>query len=486
MDPGMSFGHFNLLTFAAFYGNNFVVKKMDESNVSWKSDLDGMNALHLATLNDHEEVVEYLTKNKKCKINETCKEELTALHIACRENSNNCIKYLLNVKGIDIDAQSKGNFTPLHFAVFNNNALAIKLLREKGASKSICDEKGRKPFDLIESKSEENLLEFIVDILRQDYSYMLEVVFEKRPEAINFKTKETENNILHLCVLNNAKKCLRLCMKNNQNMKKEKNKNGETPLFMEGMKIIDKGKEPTKIFDKLADTAKDYDEYIDEPDNKGYNILLKAIERGKTEFAEKLINVYNSKIKKLIDNEEIQTLNINLNLIKDALTLKDQRGETLFYTAVRMQNMQIIKHLLEYNSIISLDGPSETAICFLASKKEIRYIEILRLIAVKYRNEAKFNAKNQNQETPLQISLRCNNLEAFKVIAARGRKPVYLIPDLCKRDSNIEFIKYLDSRFKFFNDIDQATEKTMLEIARKNKCNEIVNFLLKRKNASSH
>ena len=148
--------NFNFLTFAAFCGNHIVVQSMDVLNESWESELDGMNALHLATLNDKVEIVKYLLKHIKDRdINATCDGKLTALHIACRESSNSCLKLLLENEKIKINLKSDGGFTPLHFACFNSNLEAVKLLIDKGADKNITDLKGRRPIDLIKDRNDE-------------------------------------------------------------------------------------------------------------------------------------------------------------------------------------------------------------------------------------------------------------------------------------------------------------------------------------------
>ena len=135
LDPDFRKGPFNFLTFASFCGNLEVVREMNVKGSSWESGLDGMNALHLATLNDHSEVVEYLLKNLgKRDPNSTCKDKLTALHIACREGSNKCLPILLKYKVFDLNAQSEGGFNALHFATFNKNIEAIKPLLDYGAN----------------------------------------------------------------------------------------------------------------------------------------------------------------------------------------------------------------------------------------------------------------------------------------------------------------------------------------------------------------
>ena len=479
LDPGFQKGPFNYLTFAAFFGNIDVVRAMNEKGSSWESGLDGMNALHLATLNDHAEIVDYLLKNfQKRNPNSTCDEELTALHIACRERSNSCLHILLNFKKFDINAQSKGGFTPLHFAAFNNNVEAVKLLLLCKAKIDITDCKGRTPLDLNNGSF---LLNFIIDSMKSDSHEWLNFIFNLKPIAINIKQEDTGNNILHLCVLHNAVKCLQICMQRDEKKKYEKNNKGETPLFMEGSKIIQsRCQQTTPIFNILAGNHDSYNKYIDEPDNRGYTILLESIEKGCLQFATILVHVYRSKIIKLIDNEKVLLFNWDL-INKEALLLKDQKDESLFYTAVRTKNYNAINFFLNLDKSfdVSFDGPHETTICFLADKRNNEYISILNSIAAQLTKEEKFNAPNQNHETPLQISLKSKNFEAFKIIATRNREFTSILPELCSSDENCKFIEYLlQGNLILVNNVDPVLNKTMLHIACENNCTEIVKLLM--------
>ena len=147
--------NFNFLTFAAFCGNFVVVIGMNNIGESWESKLDGMNALHLAALNDHSVILRYLLNHLNGRDpNATCDDGLSALHIACRESSFSCVEYLLENKEVDVNLKSEGGFTPLHFACFNGDILIVKLLIDKGADKNIVDSKGRKPVDLIKDRDD--------------------------------------------------------------------------------------------------------------------------------------------------------------------------------------------------------------------------------------------------------------------------------------------------------------------------------------------
>ena len=331
-----------------------------------------------------------------------------------------------------------------------------------------------------------NDLAQITNILLNDNFKELEEYINSKPSSFNIKQEETGNNIIHLCVLYNAENCLRFCIEEDERKKFEKNEKGETPLFMEGLKIIKKGKQkPSNIFNILAGNHKYYDKYIDEPDNRGYNILLESIEKGNIEFAEFLVLKQKSKIIKLVDNERILPLDFYW-INKEAFSLKDQRGESLLYTAVRTKNTQFIKDVFEHHESyeISLEGPNETVVCFLASKKEEEYIKILDFIAENFRDNRKFNSPNRNDETPLQISLKNENLEAFKIISTKYYSCECFIPDLCSDDLYLPFIKLLFNNEGISVDsVDPVTNKTMLHVASENNCTEIIKYLMS-KNAS--
>ena len=86
-------------------------------------------------------------------INSTDDEQSTPLHWACFAGSDTA-SYYLQSWGCKVNAQDNVGNTPLHLAVRSAehwpNTRAIKELLIKGASRSMTEETGLRPVDLIE------------------------------------------------------------------------------------------------------------------------------------------------------------------------------------------------------------------------------------------------------------------------------------------------------------------------------------------------
>ncbi|XP_030125145.4 uncharacterized protein [Taeniopygia guttata] len=137
---------------------------------------DKQTPLHLACINGHADVVQFLVE-KKCKLNpcdrldksplikavehrhRDCAAILlehganhdhravngnTALHFAVMASSKSLVKLLLE-HGADIDAKNKWGYTPLTLAIIENHEEMVKFLLQKGADVNALDKVYRTP-----------------------------------------------------------------------------------------------------------------------------------------------------------------------------------------------------------------------------------------------------------------------------------------------------------------------------------------------------
>jgi ankyrin repeat protein/L-ascorbate metabolism protein UlaG (beta-lactamase superfamily) len=121
---------------AATKGNLEAVKALLEKDPSLlnapNSDEQGRAPIHLASLNNHADVVDFLlSKGAKVNLKEST-YQLTPLHMAAWKGNTDVMRLLLD-KGADLGAREKDNETPLFYAAVSKNLDAVKLLVSKGA-----------------------------------------------------------------------------------------------------------------------------------------------------------------------------------------------------------------------------------------------------------------------------------------------------------------------------------------------------------------
>ena len=140
---------------AAAKGNINLMQQImtEDSNVlTWK-DSDGYTALHRASSEGCEKVVEFLISNH-VDVNARTNDGWSPLHCACRWNNADVAQLLLQ-NGAEVNSRSNGNVTPLHVAASEKDTreVLLLLLHEDDVDINIKNDCDETPLDLAQRMS---------------------------------------------------------------------------------------------------------------------------------------------------------------------------------------------------------------------------------------------------------------------------------------------------------------------------------------------
>jgi len=100
------------------------------ANVNWKgNDYYERSGLHLAAVNNYEELLELLLSQPGVDVNITDKRNETPLMVACDRGHENIVRRLCQVNGIDPNIRKDGGLTALHLAASDNRLRNVEILR---------------------------------------------------------------------------------------------------------------------------------------------------------------------------------------------------------------------------------------------------------------------------------------------------------------------------------------------------------------------
>ncbi|XP_064265608.1 ankyrin repeat domain-containing protein 36B-like [Passer domesticus] len=134
---------------------------------------DRLTPLHLACINGHADVVQFLVENK-CKLNPCDKLDKSPLMKAVEYQHRDCAAILLE-HGANHDHRSINGNTALHFAVMVSSKSLVELLLEHGADIDAKNKWGYTPLALAITENREEMVKFLLqkgaDVNAQDKVY---------------------------------------------------------------------------------------------------------------------------------------------------------------------------------------------------------------------------------------------------------------------------------------------------------------------------
>lgn len=151
---------FTALHFASFRGNLKIVKLLVEYGADiYIKNNHGINMMHVAAQGD-QPVTLYYFREKGIDLHSRDYRQSTPMHWACYSKCEIALSYLLAWVE-DIDVKDGEGLTPLHLAVKKSEELRstrpVRALLIRGADRDQRDKHNRRPIDLVEDISDEQL-----------------------------------------------------------------------------------------------------------------------------------------------------------------------------------------------------------------------------------------------------------------------------------------------------------------------------------------
>lgn len=184
------------LHFASYRGNLDIIDKLIKNKANIKlSNFTGSNVLHMAAKGNNLNSFIYFKEKFNMNIESVDDMDSTPLHRACFFGADLVTNFILNYN-VNFNHKDREGFTPLHLAtiaginslIFLDRGVIIKRLLQKGANKSIKDNKGRTALDI----SLKNSNHFIIGMLEEKSSCQ---IFEKK-----MPLKKLEKNRIYIFI----------------------------------------------------------------------------------------------------------------------------------------------------------------------------------------------------------------------------------------------------------------------------------------------
>lgn len=186
---------YSIVFTASCNGNKKIIELLFEYryfDINQLEEESGFSALHLATLNNHKEVVVFLLKNN-ANVNLLSRDDRSALLIATLNESAGTIALLLEYKA-DVNLITDKGFSAFHTAAFNGHLGTMRLLLAAGAE-----------VDLLSSISGATALHIAVDDRRLeaarlliDHGASINKLNKKEQTALHIATNKMYPEIINL------------------------------------------------------------------------------------------------------------------------------------------------------------------------------------------------------------------------------------------------------------------------------------------------
>jgi len=161
IDSQDNYGGSSLMA-ASLYNHTEVVEFLvqEGANIELKNKR-GSHAAYFAAQKGNVKVLKFLVQNAPDVVDMKGSNGRTPLGIAAEKGHLNVVKYLLAQPNVDIDSQDNFGFTPLYLATMNNHEKIVQILLQKGADKSIKNDRGGTALGLAEHNKFVNIIEIL-------------------------------------------------------------------------------------------------------------------------------------------------------------------------------------------------------------------------------------------------------------------------------------------------------------------------------------
>uniref|UniRef100_A0A1I7RUI2 Ankyrin-2 n=1 Tax=Bursaphelenchus xylophilus TaxID=6326 RepID=A0A1I7RUI2_BURXY len=381
---------------------------------------NGLNALHLASKEGHNEVVRELIR-RGAEVDSSTRKGNTALHIASLAGQDIIVTILVE-NGANVNAQSLNGFTPLYMAAQENHENVVRYLLAHGANQALATEDGFTPLAVA---------------LQQGHDRVVALLLE------NDNSSKVKLPALHIAAKKDDTRAATLLLQSEQNPNVT-SKSGFTPLHIAA-------------------------HYGNE------NVASLLIEKGAD---------VNHKARHDITPLHVAAKWGRVNLCKlllDNGATKDSRTRDLLtplHCAARSGHDLVVDLLLENDAPINAKTKNGLAPLHMAAQGD--HVECARILLY---HHAPVDDVTVDYLTPLHVAAHCGHVQAAKLLldrhadpnarALNGFTPLHIA---CKKNR----IKVVELLLKYYASLEATTESGLapLHVASFMGCINIVMYLI--------
>jgi ankyrin repeat protein len=417
-------------------------------------DENGNTPFHVAAIVDRDcHVLNLLLESGKVDINETTTEYgLTALHIAIGKSNVTAVRFLLS-KGANPNVACKNKGTPLHLAVMFAKDMDIVelLLNHKDTNVNCLDKLGINALDYAYKFNAQGHGERIANRLKEKGAVetqikQLKIYIESMKKHMrdnsNRKPCEEENvisddsipikdkiakiskNYVVSAIEDSNVETLRLLLTNGADISSARGEDGENALHFASLKA-----KTTDVIEFVLETGK-FD--INGVDNDGLTPLHWAILNSNVDIARYLLEKGadptirnrngNTPLHKAAGYaKEIETINLILETQKVDIDHINKEGETALYYAIRAENVQMVRCLLEKGA----DPTSRNNVGCTPFHLAVALLTDTDILGLMLANEIKIDIDEKNKLglNALHMATFASNVTAVRFLLSNGANP---------------------------------------------------------------
>jgi ankyrin repeat protein len=167
----------------------YVLAKIKEINKSFDINKQGFNQrtlLHVAALNGHVNLVEYLIETQHAQFDIEDEQGNIPLHLACHNNHFEVVQKLVNRTGAKINARNKKNATPLHRAASGANIQLLDFLLKHDADIHAQDSDGGFPWHYAAETGKVENLKYLINKIETGPGFNINALYLLQQTALHF------------------------------------------------------------------------------------------------------------------------------------------------------------------------------------------------------------------------------------------------------------------------------------------------------------